>query len=183
MVAVSEKARSRGDQAGTRPGYWQWGPLLDAVTTGSFPATPASNMVVALRSALDRLGDEGASAVFARHARLARATQAAADVWGLEQLASNPSERSVALTALLLPDGADEAGIRRHLEATYGLTLGGGLGQLAGRCLRIGHLGDIDDLTLVAVLAGVEMGLQSAGCGLTIHRGGVAAALEILRFP
>jgi alanine-glyoxylate transaminase/serine-glyoxylate transaminase/serine-pyruvate transaminase len=178
MLAVSEKAQAMGRRAGGRPGYWDWAPLLDAVDTGSFPATPASNLVVALRTALDMLARETEAAVFARHARLAAATQAAADVWGLEQVPKKSGERSVALTALLLPTGADELALRRHLEWAYGVTLGGGLGQLAGRCLRIGHLGDLDILTLVAVLAGVEIGLPAAG--LPINRGGVDAALSVL---
>lgn len=178
IMAVSEKAIAAGWAAGVVAGYWDWAPVLAAVESGSFPSTPASNMIVALRVALDRIWDEGPGAVFARHARHARAAQAAAEAWGLEQVATNPPERSVALTALLLPDGANELSLRRYLEATYDLTLGGGLGQLTGRCLRVGHLGDLDDLTLIAVLAGLEMGLPAAG--LAVERGGVEAAMAQL---
>jgi alanine-glyoxylate transaminase/serine-glyoxylate transaminase/serine-pyruvate transaminase len=178
IVAVSDRAIEAASRA-TRPvGYWDWTPMLAAVETGSFPATPANNMVVALRVALDLIAAEGATGVFSRHARHAHAAQAAVDAWGLPHVPMNQAERSVALTAVLLPDGVDDVVVRRRLEAAYGLTLGGGLGRLTGRCLRIGHLGDLDDLMLVSVLAGVELGLPAAG--LPLGPGGVAAALAEL---
>ena len=109
---------------------------------------------------------------------LAEATRRAVGAWGLELLALEPSQRSQTLTAVLLPDGYDEAGLRRLILDRFHLSLGAGLGKVAGRVFRIGHLGSFNELMLAGALAGVEMGLALFGVPHTA--GGVAAALAYL---
>src|SRR5690606_20246938 len=121
---------------------------------------------------------EGLDNVFARHARHAEATRRAVGAWGLEVLCANPAEHSGSLTAVLMPDGHDADRLRATILDAFDMSLGAGLGKLAGRVFRIGHLGHFNDLMLVGTLGGVEMGLTLAGVP---HRsGGVAAALEHL---
>jgi alanine-glyoxylate transaminase/serine-glyoxylate transaminase/serine-pyruvate transaminase len=125
------------------------------------------------------LQEEGLPAVFARHHRHGEATRGAVRAWGLELLCRNSAEYSDSLTAIVLPDGHDADAFRRRVLEHFDLSLGTGLGKLAGRVFRIGHLGFFNDLTLCATLCGVEMGLFLAG--VPHRRGGVDAALEYLQ--
>jgi alanine-glyoxylate transaminase/serine-glyoxylate transaminase/serine-pyruvate transaminase len=177
MLAVSGRARAARESAGLPRAYWDWEPMLAAGETGSLPYTPATNLVVGLRVALDLLAGEGLEAVFARHRRLAGAVRRAAPQWGLEFVCGDPAARSESVTAILLPDGVDDGAVRAGLLDRFGVTLGGGLGRLGGRCLRIGHLGDIDELMIVSVLAAIEIGLADP---LGLPAGGVQAAIAAL---
>lgn len=161
--AVSERALAAHATAGCPRGYWDWGPMLEANERGFFPYTPATNLLYGLDEAIAMLMEEGLDAVFARHERHARATRAAVKAWGLKVLAKRPSERSASLTAVLVPDGASADAVRKAALERFDLSLGSGLGRLADKVFRIGHLGDFNDLTLVATLAGCEMALELAG--------------------
>ena len=121
---------------------------------------------------------EGLPCVFARHARLAEATRVAARHWKFEMVALEPAEYSNVVTALFVPDGFDERTLRSLILDKFNMSLGSGLGKLAGRAFRIGHLGDFNELMLAGTLAGVEMGLALAG--IPHQRGGVDAALQYL---
>jgi alanine-glyoxylate transaminase/serine-glyoxylate transaminase/serine-pyruvate transaminase len=122
--------------------------------------------------------EEGLPAVFARHGRHGEATRRAVRAWELELLCRNPEEYSNSLTAIQLPEGHDADRFRRIVLERFDMSLGTGLGKLAGRVFRIGHLGFFNDLTLAGTLCGVEMGLGLAGVP---HRaGGVQTALEYL---
>jgi alanine-glyoxylate transaminase/serine-glyoxylate transaminase/serine-pyruvate transaminase len=116
--------------------------------------------------------------VFARHHRLAEATRKAVTAWGLEFCPLNPAEYSDSLTAVWMPDGHDADVLRNLILDRFDMSLGTGLGKVKGRVFRIGHLGDLNDLTLAGTLCGVEMGLGLAGVPHTT--GGVDAALEFL---
>lgn len=177
LLAVSERAETARYSDGLPCGYWELAPMLQAATTGSFPYTPASNMIAALRAALDLIAAEGLDAVFERHRRLAAATRAAVTAWGLDLLCTDPAAQSSSVTAVLLPASADEAVVRTELLDRFGVTVGGGLGRLAGRCLRIGHLGDVDELMVISTLAALEMVFTGRGVATP---GGVAAAMEVL---
>ncbi|MDT7753684.1 MAG: alanine-glyoxylate transaminase / serine-glyoxylate transaminase / serine-pyruvate transaminase, partial [Pseudonocardiales bacterium] len=146
---------------------------------GFFPYTPATNLLYGLREALAMLAEEGLPAVFARHQRHAAATRAAVRAWGLEVLCADEREHSGSLTAVLLPAGHDADAVRRIILERFDMSLGTGLGRLAGKVFRIGHLGHFNDLTLAGTLAGVQLGLQLGG--VPIKPGGVEAALELLR--
>ena len=145
---------------------------------GFFPYTPATNLLYALDGALKMFEEEGLDAAFARHDRLAEATRRAVAAWGLENACLDPGLYSSALTAVMMPGGAAADALRAVILKRFDLSLGAGLGKLAGKVFRIGHLGDLNDLTLAGTLAGVEMGL---GLAKIPHQGGgVDAALRFL---
>lgn len=176
--ALSDKALARAKQARLPRSYWDWSAMLASNATGYFPYTPATNLLYGLKEAIHMLEVEGLDHVFARHQRHAEATRRAVQAWGLEVLCLNPAEHSPVLTTVLLPEGHDADRLRRLILERFDMSLGAGLGKLKGRVFRIGHLGAINDLTLLGTLAGVEMGLACAGVP---HRpGGVQEAMRFL---
>ncbi|BBG03183.1 MULTISPECIES: pyridoxal-phosphate-dependent aminotransferase family protein [Pseudonocardia] len=177
--AISAKALEASATARLPRTFWDWGPMLAANERGYFPYTPNTNLLYGLREALRLLYDEGLENVFARHARHAEATRAAVRGWGLEVLALDEREYSGALTAVLVPDGVDADKVRALILDRFDMSLGAGLGRLAGRVFRIGHLGSFNDLTLAGTLAGVQMGLGLAG--VAVDGRGLDAALEVLQ--
>jgi len=176
--AISAKALAAAKAGGMPRSYWDWQEMLGPNATGYFPYTPATNLLYGLREALAMLREEGLPNVFARHARHAEATRAAARAWGLEILAVDPREYSPVLTTLIMPEGHDADALRRVILEHFDMSLGAGLGKLKGRVFRIGHLGDFNDLMLMGTLAGVEMGLHLAG--VPHRQGGAAAAMDVL---
>ncbi len=178
LNAVSAKALDAAKRARLPRSYWEWQPVLAAAETGLFPYTPATSLLFGLREALAIFGEEGLPAVFSRHARHAEATRRAVRGWGLEILCQNPDDYSSTLTAVMVPDGHDADRVRQLILERYNMSLGAGLGRLAGRVFRIGHLGDLGELSLAGALCGVEMGLAQAG--VPIARDGVSAALDYL---
>lgn len=176
--AFSAKALAAAEHAKLPRSYWDWREMLGPNANGYFPYTPATNLLFGLREAQAMLFEEGLPQVFARHDRHAEATRRAVRAWGLEILCAEPSEYSSSLTAILLPEGHDADAFRRTTLERYDLSLGQGLGKVAGKVFRIGHLGWFNDLMLCGTLAGVEMGLSLAG--VPHRKGGVAAAMEFL---
>ncbi len=176
--ALSEKALAASAKAKLPRSYWNWDEMLKANTSGFFPYTPATNLLYGLREALRMLDEEGFENVLERHTRHGEATRAAAQAWGLDIVPEDPSEYSGSLTALYTPEGHNADRLRQVILDNFDMSLGTGLGKLAGKVFRIGHLGAFNDLMLAGTLSGVEMGLKIAGIP---HRpGGVAAALESL---
>ncbi|HYH41234.1 MAG TPA: aminotransferase class V-fold PLP-dependent enzyme [Burkholderiales bacterium] len=176
--AVSDHALAAGKTAKLPRSYWSWEEMLGPNKNGFFPYTPATNLLYGLREALKMLEEEGLDNVFRRHDRHAEATRRAVRAWGLEILCLNPAEYSSALTAVLMPDGHSEVDFRKVVLERYNMSLGSGLGKIANKVFRIGHLGDFNDLTLLGTLCGVEMGLAAAG--VPHEKGGVDAAMEYL---
>jgi alanine-glyoxylate transaminase/serine-glyoxylate transaminase/serine-pyruvate transaminase len=121
---------------------------------------------------------EGLENVIARHQRLGEACRKAIRAWGLEIQCADPAAYSPVLTGVMTPTGFDADAIRKVIYENYDMSLGTGLGKMKGRMFRIGHLGDANDLTLMATLAGCEMGLKLAGVPLA--GSGVLAAMEHL---
>ena len=179
--AVSDKALAAAKSSKMPKAYWDWEPMLKNMAAGFFPYTPATNLLYAMREALAMLHEEGLTEVFARHQRHGDATRAAVRGWGLEVLCEDPREYSNSLTAILMPDGHDADRLRNLILEKFDMSLGTGLGKLAGRAFRIGHLGSFNDLMLAGTLCGVEMGLRLAGVPHT--DGGVMAALDSLGVP
>jgi alanine-glyoxylate transaminase/serine-glyoxylate transaminase/serine-pyruvate transaminase len=176
--AVSQKALAASKHASLPKSFWSWDDMLAANNTGYFPYTPATNLLYGLREAITMLLDEGLPNVFARHTRHGEATRRAVAAWGLEVLCANPAEHSGSLTAVLMPDGHNADALRSVILERFDMSLGTGLGRLAGKVFRIGHLGYFNDLMLAGTLSGVEMGLRLAEVP---HRpGGVQAALGYL---
>jgi alanine-glyoxylate transaminase/serine-glyoxylate transaminase/serine-pyruvate transaminase len=177
--AVSEKALAASKSARLPRSYWSWEEMLTPNRSGFFPYTPATNLLYGLREALKMLvEEEGLANVFQRHDRHAEATRRAVRAWGLEILCANPAEYSSSLTAVLMPPGHSEVAFRKVVLEHFNMSLGSGLGKLADKAFRIGHLGDFNDLMLAGTLAGVEMGLRLAG--VPHRKGGVDAAMEYL---
>jgi alanine-glyoxylate transaminase/serine-glyoxylate transaminase/serine-pyruvate transaminase len=176
--AVSEKALAASAKAKLPRAYWHWEEMLKANTSGFFPYTPATNLLYGLREALRMLDEEGFDNVLNRHARHGEATRAAVRAWGLDMVPENPAEYSNSLTAVYTPEGHSADRLRQIILENFDMSLGTGLGKLAGRVFRIGHLGAFNDLTLAGTLSGVEMGFKLAGIP---HRSeGVATALASL---
>jgi alanine-glyoxylate transaminase/serine-glyoxylate transaminase/serine-pyruvate transaminase len=175
--AVSEKAIAASKSARLPRAYWGWDEIIAMNKQGYFPYTPATNLLYGLHEAIDMLLEEGLDNVFARHDRHAEATRRAVRAWGLEILCRNPAEYSSSLTAIMMPEGHDADAFRREVLKRYDMSLGTGLGRLAGRVFRIGHLGFFNDLTLCGALCGVEMGLAAMRVP---HRKGIDAALAYL---
>jgi alanine-glyoxylate transaminase / serine-glyoxylate transaminase / serine-pyruvate transaminase len=176
--AISEKALQAAKTAGLPRSFFDWQPILAANERGFWPYTPATNLLYALREALAIMDEEGLPQVYARHTRHAEATRAAVRGWGLEVLALDEREYSGSLTAIYLPDGGADA-VRDLILREYDMSLGAGLGKLADKVFRIGHLGHFNDLTLAGTLSGVQMGLIRAG--VPIDPNGIQAALERLQ--
>ncbi len=176
--AISDKALAASREAKLPRAYWSWQDMLSVNKNGFFPYTPATNLLYGLREALLMLNEEGLENVIARHARHAEATRSAVRGWGLDIVCLQPEAYSNSLTAVMLPDGQDADELRRVILERFNMSLGAGLGKLAGKVFRIGHLGDFNDLTLAGTLAGVEMGLSLAG--IPHRNAGVSAALEFL---
>lgn len=176
--AISEKALRATESAALPKSYWDWGQMLKANERGFFPYTPPTNLLYGLREAIRILETEGLQNVFARHDRHAEAARLAVETWGLEVLCANPSEYSSSVTAVLMPEGYSADAFRKVVLENFNMSLGNGLGKVADKVFRIGHLGDFNDLMLAGTLSGVEMGLTLAG--IPSSTGGVQAALDYL---
>ena len=176
--AVSDKALAASKTAKLPRAYWDWEPMLRDNKAGFFPYTPSTNILFGLREALLMIQDEGLDNIVARHERFGRATRAAVKAWGFDIVAVNSNEYSGVLTAVMMPEGRDADTFRQIVLERFDMSLGTGLGKLKGKIFRIGHLGDLNDLTLAGTLSGVEMGLKLAD--VPHKAGGVLAALDML---
>ena len=176
--AISQKALAASRTAKLPRAYWDWPPMIAAGESGFFPFTPATNLLFGLEAALAMLEEEGLDNVFARHDRLAEATRRAVRQWGLEILCADPAEYSSSLTAVVVPAAHDADAVRKAALERFDMSLGTGLGKLAGKVFRIGHLGWFNELMLLGTLAGVEMALAIAG--VPHSKGGVDAAMGYL---
>jgi alanine-glyoxylate transaminase / serine-glyoxylate transaminase / serine-pyruvate transaminase len=176
--AISHKALEASKKATMPKHYWDWNAMLENNKTGFYPYTPATTLIYGLDEALDMLMEEGLDNVFSRHARLAEATRLAVKAWGLEILCKNPAEYSNTLTTVLLPEGYDADNLRKTILDEYNMSLGASFNKVKGKVFRIGHLGDLNEIMLMGVLSGVEMGLVKAK--VPFKAGGIMAALQYL---
>jgi alanine-glyoxylate transaminase/serine-glyoxylate transaminase/serine-pyruvate transaminase len=135
-------------------------------------------LLFALKESQAMLREEGLQNVFKRHERHGEATRRAVRAWGLDNVAVDPKEHSNSVTAVYMPAGHSADEFRKVVLDGFNMALGSGLGKLADKVFRIGHLGDLNDLMLAGALSGVEMGLELAG--VPHRKGGVAAATEYL---
>lgn len=156
--------------------YWAWDEIIEANKNGYWPYTPNTNLLYGLSEALDMLSAEGLPGVFTRHKRWAAAVRAAITTWGLPIQCADPSLYSPVLTGVIMPRGVDADALRRLILQRFDMSLGTGLGKLKGRMFRIGHLGNTNDLTILAALAGCEMGFKLLG--LNLAGSGIRTAME-----
>jgi alanine-glyoxylate transaminase / serine-glyoxylate transaminase / serine-pyruvate transaminase len=176
--AVSPKARAAARTARMPRAFWDWEEIIAANESNVFPYTPATNMLQGLKVAIELLRAEGLDNVFARHDRAAQATRRAVAHWGFETQCADPARHSSSLTAVRLPEGHSADALRATILERTNMSLGNGLGQLADRVFRIGHLGDFNDVAVAGTLAGIEIGLKY--CGIPHGSGGVEAALSLM---
>jgi len=178
FTAVSPRALELHRAARLPRAYWDWSSLLEFNANGFFPYTPATNLLFGLREALAMLHEEGSERTIARHHRLAEATRRAVGGWRLDLYGMLAEELSDTVTAVLMPEGSDAEAFRRTVLDRFDMSLGTGLGPLKGRVVRIGHLGDFNDLMLLGTLAGIEMGLRCTD--VPFASGGIQAAMDYL---
>lgn len=176
--ALSPKALAASRDARLPKAFWAWDEIVEMNQTGYWPYTPNTNLLYALSEALDMISAEGLPQVFARHERLGKACRNAVQAWGLEIQCADPAVYSPVLTGVMMPEGVDADRVRQIVYQHFNMSLGAGLGKVKGRMFRIGHLGECNDLTLLAALAGCEMGLKLAG--VRLRESGTSAAMEYL---
>ncbi len=174
--ALSPKAIEASRTAKLPKAFWAWDEIIDMNKGGYWPYTPSTNLLYGLHESLDMLLGQGLPTVFARHRRWGAAVRDAVQAWGLPIQCADAAVMSPVLTGVVTPAGLDADVLRQLIHQRFDLSLGTGLGRVKGRMFRIGHLGDCNDLTLMATLAGVEMGLKLAG--VAIAGSGVQAAME-----
>src|ERR1700690_1355807 len=172
--ALSPRAIEASRSAKLPKSYWAWDEIVEMNKTGYFPYTPATNLLYGLHEALDMIEAEGLDMIFARHKRWSAGVRSAVEAWGLPVQCADKDLYSPVLTGIIVPAGVDADALRKTILQRFDLSLGAGLGKLKGRTFRIGHLGNSNDLTLLATLAGCEMGLKLAGVNLAGGGGGAA---------
>jgi alanine-glyoxylate transaminase/serine-glyoxylate transaminase/serine-pyruvate transaminase len=173
--ALSPRALEAARTARLPRAFWAWDEIVAMNADGYWPYTPNTNLMYGLSESLDMLLEEGLPNVFARHLRWAAGVRAAVAAWGLPTQCADPAVHSPVLTGVIVPEGIDADALRRLIHERFDLSLGTGLGKVRGRMFRMGHLGDSNDLTLLAMLAGVEMGLTLHG--VPVAGSGVQAAM------
>ena len=180
IVGFSEKAMS-ATKTGTLPRtFFDVHDMAKGYDNNAYPYTPAVGLLNGLNVACDMLLKEGLENVFARHARIASGVRAAVDAWGLKLCAASPDVYSDTVSAICTPEGFNATSIVTHAADTYGVAFGVGLGEVAGKVFRIGHLGSLTDVMTLSGIATAEMCM--ADLGLEIKLGsGVAAAQDYYR--
>ncbi len=173
--ALSSKALAASKTATLPRSFWAWDEIVAMNEGGYWPYTPNTNLLYGLHEALEMILGQGLERIFARHRRWAEAVRGAVKAWCLPIQCADPAVFSPVLTGVVTPEGVDADALRRLIHARFDLSLGAGLGRVKGRMFRIGHLGDCNDLTLMAALSGCEMGLKLAGVKLA--GSGVAVAM------
>ena len=182
IVCASPSAIAAGERAKLARVFFDFRDHIAANANGYFPYTPSVPMLYGLRESVGMLLDEGLDAVFARHARLAEGTRAAVKAWGLELCARGPQWESDTVSAIMVPEGINSNDVIGRAYKRYNLALGAGLSKLAGKLFRIGHMGDLNELMLLAAISGCEMAMSDVG--IPIPAGvGVAAAQQYWRTP
>lgn len=174
--ALSPRAIEVSQKGGMARSYWAWGEMIEMNKNGYWPSTPNTNLLYGLSEACDMLLAEGLDQVFARHQRWATGVRAAVNAWGLPIQCADPAVYSPILTGVMTPEGVDADAVRKVIHQRFDCSLGTGLGKVKGRMFRIGHLGDSNDLTLIATVAGCEMGLKLSGVAL--QGSGVQAIMD-----
>jgi alanine-glyoxylate transaminase / serine-glyoxylate transaminase / serine-pyruvate transaminase len=178
ILALSPRAMAAMDSAGAARSYLDVRAILTAHEAGSFPYTPPAPVLHGLRAALDRLAAETLPAVHARHRRLADAVRAGVAAWGLQTVAEHPSVASDTVTAIRTPESVDAREVIATARTRYNTFFGAGLGPLAGKAFRIGHLGDLNEGMVLTALGIAELALVQSGARITLGSG-VAAAQGI----
>ncbi len=179
IVCASEKALACREHSNLPKTFFDWNDQIKTNDLGFFPYTPPMNLLRGLRESINMLLEEGLDNVFARHRRMANAVRAAVGAWGMRPIAQE-GWYSDTVTAVKTPDGFDGNEVVRHAFKHYNLALSISLAKIAGQAFRIGHLGDMNELMILAPITGAEMAMKDLGYPIELGSG-VAAAQESLR--
>lgn len=180
IVGVSPKAHAAMAGATLPRTFFDFADMAKAYAAGGYPYTPAVGLISGLAAAIEMLEDEGLDAVYARHARLAEGVRRAVAAWGMRPCAVSPELYSETVTAVVVPEGCNGTDLVQLAATKYGVAFGVGLGEVAGKVFRIGHLGMLTDVMMLAGLATAEMCMADLGWPVTLGSG-VAAAQEFYR--
>lgn len=180
ITAFSAKAMAATDTATLPRTFFDVKDMAKGYANNAYPYTPAVGLLNGLNEACGMLLAEGLDNVFARHHRIAEGVRAAVRAWGLELCAVSPEVYSDTVSAIRTPEGFNATDLVSHAASAYGVAFGTGLGEVAGKVFRIGHLGSLTDVMALSGLATAEMVM--ADLGLDIRLGsGVAAAQDYYR--
>jgi alanine-glyoxylate transaminase/serine-glyoxylate transaminase/serine-pyruvate transaminase len=180
IVGFSPKAMAATEAAQLPRTFFDVHDMQKGYAASAYPYTPAVGLLNGLNQACTMLLDEGLDNVFARHRRIADGVRAAVSAWGLELCAASPDVYSDSVSAILTPEGFNGTDIVTHAAETYGVAFGVGLGEVAGKLFRIGHLGSLTDVMALSGIATAEMCMADLGLDITLGSG-VAAAQDVYR--
>ncbi len=180
IVGVSQKALAATETAQLSRTFFDFNDMLKSYATGGYPYTPAVGLLNGLATAVDMLLEEGLDTVFARHHRIAEGVRRAVFAWGMTPCANSPELYSNTVTAIRVPEGFNATEIVTLAAKTYGIAFGVGLGEVAGKVFRIGHLGSMTDVMALSGIATAEMAMADLGYPITLGSG-VAAAQDYYR--
>ncbi|PVH27884.1 L-aspartate--glyoxylate aminotransferase BhcA [Pararhodobacter oceanensis] len=180
IVGMSPKALTAMENADLPRTYFDLRDQQKGYAAGAYPYTPPVGLINGLAHAITLLEDEGIEAVFARHHRLAEGVRRAVAAWGLTLCATSPDLYSDTVTAVVAPEGFDGTAVVQLAAEKYGVAFGVGLGEVAGKVFRIGHLGMLSDVMMLSGLATAEMVMADLGWPITLGSG-VAAAQDYYR--
>lgn len=180
ILGFSDKAMKAAGTATLPRTFFDNADMVKGYAGNAFPYTPPVGLMNGLKLSSQMILDEGIDNVIARHHRIAEGVRHAVRAWGLELCARTPDVYSDTVSAVRTPEGFNATSIVTHAASKYGVALGVGLGEVAGKVFRIGHLGSLTDVLMLSGLATAEMVM--ADLGLKIKLGsGVAAAQEYYR--
>ena len=180
IICMSEKAMEASKTAKLPRCFFDIADQIKTNDLGFFPYTPPMNLLRGLRESVDMLLEEGLDNVFARHHRMAEATRKAVDAWGLKLCAKEPKWYSNTVSAIMVPEGFNGTEVVRTAYRRYNVAFSIGLAKVAGKLFRIGHLGDLNELMMLAAINGAEMAMRDIG--IKVEAGsGAAAAQEYFR--
>ena len=180
IVGFSERAMAATASAGLPRTFFDVHDMANGYAASAYPYTPAVGLLNGLNQACTMLLDEGLENVFARHTRIAHGVRAAVAAWGLDLCAVSPDVYSDTVSAIRTPEGFDATSIVTHAAQTYGVAFGVGLGEVAGKVFRIGHLGSLTDVMTLSGIATAEMCMVDLGLDIKLGAG-VAAAQDVFR--
>jgi alanine-glyoxylate transaminase/serine-glyoxylate transaminase/serine-pyruvate transaminase len=180
ILGFSDKAVAATKTAQLPRTFFDIRDMQKGYDAGAFPYTPPVGLMNGLKFSLELLLDEGIENVIARHTRIATGVRHAVSAWGLELCAAAPALYSDTVSAIATPEGFNATRIVTHAAEVYGVAFGVGLGEVAGKVFRIGHLGSLTDVMMLSGIATAEMCMVDLGLDITLGSG-VAAAQEYYR--
>ncbi len=182
LVSVSERAWAQSAVAKSPRFYFDWKEARAWAEKGMTPFTPAVPVAFAMQEGLRMLEEEGLANVYARHARLARATQAGLEALGF-QLYAREGYRSNTVTSALPPPGLDVNALRKLIDTRYGVVIAGGQAKMAGKMVRVGHLGAVAEGDVVQVIWAIEQALEELDVAPADGRGVAAVTASVQGVP